>query len=262
MPRTSTAGLGVHVLTTATAVPARRFVGGVDSTRMRDWHLALAAGHARQDLSCYRGAAPVAALEARAAPRTSEHTPRPGAPVRAGDTSLPITARWDGMFFRVMLRRNGPTVCLAPAGELDLGSGSALDELYIGADEATVVACDSRNLAVMDHTGLDGLIAFFGRLDVCGIAFFAYDWQPQPRRLLDLIDAMYPPTGTKGIRGGPTGLLRRSLLSAVRLNVRTRLSALLSTSTPAELRSTPPRRPRGPGSATPPGAAGTAPGDG
>ncbi|MFB6510438.1 hypothetical protein [Streptomyces virginiae] len=46
-------------------------------------------------------------------------------------------------------------------------------------------------------------------------------WQPQPRRLLDLIDSMYPPTCTKGIRGGPTGLLRRSLLSAVRLNVRT-----------------------------------------
>ncbi|MFD4740206.1 hypothetical protein ACFWNQ_22975 [Streptomyces virginiae] len=54
------------------------------------------------------------------------------------------------MFFRVTLRRNGPTVCLAPAGELDLESGSALDELNIGADEATVVACDLRNLTVMD----------------------------------------------------------------------------------------------------------------
>ncbi|MCX4804650.1 hypothetical protein OG594_24035 [Streptomyces sp. NBC_01214] len=35
--------------------------------------------------------------------------------------------------------------------------------------------------------------------------------QPQPYRLLDIVDALYPPTGAKGIRSGPTGLLRRSL---------------------------------------------------
>ncbi|MCX4808708.1 hypothetical protein OG594_45325 [Streptomyces sp. NBC_01214] len=45
-----------------------------------------------------------------------------------------------------MPRRFGPTVYLAPSGELDLESRSALDEPYIGADEATVVACDMRHL--------------------------------------------------------------------------------------------------------------------
>ncbi|MFE1878099.1 STAS domain-containing protein [Streptomyces sp. NPDC059496] len=104
-----------------------------------------------------------------------------------------------------MPRLYGPTVCLAPAGELDLESRSALDELYIGAGEATVVACDMRHLTFMDVIGLDGLLDFADRLDGRGIAFFAYNWQPQPSRLLDLVDALYPPAGTKG---GRTGLGR------------------------------------------------------
>ncbi|MFE5524361.1 STAS domain-containing protein [Streptomyces virginiae] len=115
------------------------------------------------------------------------------------------------MDFRVMPRRYGPTVYLAPAGELDLESRSALDELYIGAGEATVVACDMLHLTFMDVTGLNGLIDFADRLDRRGIRFFAYNWQPQPYRLLDLVDTLYPPTRAKGIRGGPTGPLRRSL---------------------------------------------------
>ncbi|MFE5717886.1 STAS domain-containing protein [Streptomyces erythrochromogenes] len=116
------------------------------------------------------------------------------------------------MDFRVMPRRYGPTVCLAPAGELDLESRSVLDGLYIGASEATVVACDMLHLTFMDVSGLDGLIAFADRLEGRGIRFFAYNWQPQPSRLLDLVDALFPPpAGTKGIRGGPIGLLRRSL---------------------------------------------------
>ncbi|MFE5720589.1 STAS domain-containing protein [Streptomyces erythrochromogenes] len=110
-----------------------------------------------------------------------------------------------------MSRRYGPTVYLAPAGELDLEGRSALDELYIGAGEATVVACDILHLTFMDVSGLDGLIDFADRLEGRGIRFFAYNWQPQPSRLLDLVDALYPPTGATGIRGGPTGLLRRSL---------------------------------------------------
>ncbi|MFF3726913.1 STAS domain-containing protein [Streptomyces erythrochromogenes] len=82
------------------------------------------------------------------------------------------------MDFRVMPRRCGSTVYLAPAGELGLDSRAALDELYIGAGEATVVACDMQHLTFMDVTGLDGLIAFADRLDGRGIQFFAYNWQP------------------------------------------------------------------------------------
>ncbi|MFE5864207.1 hypothetical protein ACFQ77_27210 [Streptomyces virginiae] len=67
------------------------------------------------------------------------------------------------------------------------------------------------HLTFMDVTGLNGLIDFADRLDRRGIRFFAYNWQPQPSRLLDLIDTLYPPTRAKGIRGGPTGPLRRSL---------------------------------------------------
>lgn len=50
------------------------------------------------------------------------------------------------MDFRVMPRRYGPTVHLAPAGELDLETRAALDELYISADGPTIVACDMRHL--------------------------------------------------------------------------------------------------------------------
>lgn len=116
------------------------------------------------------------------------------------------------MDFRVMPRRYGPTVHLAPAGELDLETRIALDELYIGADGPTIVACDMSRLTFMDVTGLNSLIDFADRLDRRGIAFFAYNWPPQPQRLLDHIDALYPPPGT-GIRV-PTRLLRRSLRDA------------------------------------------------
>ncbi|MFG2484977.1 STAS domain-containing protein [Streptomyces virginiae] len=123
------------------------------------------------------------------------------------------------MNFRVMPRRYGPTVHLAPAGELDLETRIALDECYIGADGPTIVACDMQHLTFMDVTGLNALIDFADRLDRLdrldrrGIAFFAYNWQPQPLRLLDLTDALYPPPRRTENRG-PTRLLRRSLRDA------------------------------------------------
>lgn len=66
----------------------------------------------------------------------------------------------------------------------------------------------------MDVTGLRGLTAFVRRLNGRRIAFFAYNWQPQPRRLLDLIDALYLPTDRDGHHSRPTQLLRRSLRNA------------------------------------------------
>ncbi|MBT2446220.1 STAS domain-containing protein [Streptomyces sp. ISL-43] len=126
-------------------------------------------------------------------------------------SSPPVAARWYDMDFRMMMRRYGPTVHLSPAGELDLETRSALDEVQAGLDGVTVVACDMQRLTFMDVTGLHALTAFVRRLDGRGIAFFAYNWQPQPRRLLDLIDALYPPADRNGNRSGPTQLLRRSL---------------------------------------------------
>ncbi|MET9324847.1 STAS domain-containing protein [Streptomyces sp. NPDC003038] len=117
------------------------------------------------------------------------------------------------MDFRMMMRRYGPTVHLTPAGELDLDSRSALDEVQAALDGGVaVVACDMRHLTFLDVVGLRGLIDFVRRLDTRGIAFFAYNWQPQPRRLVDLIDGLHPPTDLNGKPGGvATQLLRRSL---------------------------------------------------
>ncbi|MFF3216910.1 STAS domain-containing protein [Streptomyces sp. NPDC002886] len=121
------------------------------------------------------------------------------------------------MDFRMMMRRYGPTVHLTPAGELDLDGRAALDEIQAGLDSSVaVVACDMRHLTFLDITGLNSLISFVRRLDARGIAFFAYNWQTQPRRLLDLVDGLYPPAGPNGSpRRKPTTLLRRSLQDTV-----------------------------------------------
>ncbi len=91
------------------------------------------------------------------------------------------------MDFQMTMRRYGPTVHLT--------------------DDEDVVACNTRCLTFMDVVGLHGLTAFARRLNERGTAFFAYDWQPQPLRLMDLVDGFHP----KGDRSGPTGLLRRAL---------------------------------------------------
>ncbi|MFD9724778.1 hypothetical protein [Streptomyces sp. NPDC059072] len=63
-----------------------------------------------------------------------------------------------------------------------------------------------RDLTFLDGVGLNSLLDFAGRLDARGIAFFAYNWQHQPRRLLGLLDELYAPDDTGG---RPTRLLRR-----------------------------------------------------
>ncbi|MFJ9596730.1 STAS domain-containing protein [Streptomyces virginiae] len=112
--------------------------------------------------------------------------------------------------FRIRTRRCGPTVHLAFAGELDDESRSALDGVRENLDGVDVVACDLEQLTFLDVAGLRGLLAFAGRLDEHGIAFFAYNWQPQPRSLLHLVDSAKPAVG----RGGPTRMLRRLQCSA------------------------------------------------
>ncbi|WP_328792985.1 MULTISPECIES: STAS domain-containing protein [unclassified Streptomyces] len=117
------------------------------------------------------------------------------------------------MDFRMPIRRYGPIVHLTPAGELDLDTRSALDETQAALDDGVVmVACDMRSLRFIDVTGLRGLLEFVRRLDGRGIAFFADNWQPQPRRLLDLLDSLYPPADINGNpRCAPTSILRRGL---------------------------------------------------
>ncbi|MFF8265213.1 STAS domain-containing protein [Streptomyces virginiae] len=119
------------------------------------------------------------------------------------------------MDFQLMKRRYGPTVLLTPTGELDLDTRAALDEVQTGLDAVAAVACDMRHLTFMDVTGLHGLTAFAHRLGARGIALFAYNWQPQPLRLMNLIDSLYPPADRNGDHDGPTRLLRRSLQGSV-----------------------------------------------
>ncbi|MFE2586011.1 STAS domain-containing protein [Streptomyces sp. NPDC059378] len=103
------------------------------------------------------------------------------------------------MDFRTVMRRYGPTVHLTLAGELDVDTRSALDEAQASlCDGVVVVVCNMRSLSFIDVTGLRALLEFARRLDGRAIAFFAYNWQPQPRRLMDLIDALYPPAGMNG----------------------------------------------------------------
>ncbi|MFF5705258.1 STAS domain-containing protein [Streptomyces sp. NPDC012794] len=117
--------------------------------------------------------------------------------------------------FRVTVRRHGPTVHLTLAGELDMDTWPALQETVAGLEDDTpaVVACDMRGLDFLDITGLHGLLELARRLHDHGIAFFAYDWQQQPRLLLDLADGLLPSTGPSALIAGaaPTRLPRRAL---------------------------------------------------
>lgn len=109
--------------------------------------------------------------------------------------------------FQMNMRRYGPAVHLAPAGELDLDTRSALDEVHAALQGVDLVACDMCDLTFLDVLGLHGLLDLVRGLDSRGIAFFAYNWQQQPRRLLDLVDDLHPPTADN--REEPTRLLRR-----------------------------------------------------
>ncbi|MFJ9825016.1 STAS domain-containing protein [Streptomyces sp. NPDC101160] len=105
--------------------------------------------------------------------------------------------------FRMRTSHYGQTAHLAASGALDMDARSAFDEVEAGLDGFDVVACDMRDLSFLDVAGLHTLLDLALRLHARGIAFFTYNWQPQPRRLLDLVDELYPPDDT---RGRPTRL--------------------------------------------------------
>ncbi|MEV6202457.1 anti-sigma factor antagonist [Streptomyces sp. NPDC051771] len=105
----------------------------------------------------------------------------------------------------VTTRRYGPAVHLTLAGRLTENTRSALEEAQaaVSVDGVDVVACDMQDLDLLDVRGLEALLTLVRGLDARRIAFFAYNWQPQPHQLLDLIDEQYPPADR------PTRLLRR-----------------------------------------------------
>ncbi|MFD7261695.1 STAS domain-containing protein [Streptomyces sp. NPDC059874] len=118
--------------------------------------------------------------------------------------------------FDITVRRYGPTLHVTLAGELDLDTRSALDDVQAAFTEGVaVLACDMQRLTFMDVTGMHRLLDLARRAGERGIAFLAYNWRPQPRRLLDLVDSLYPPERTGKPRTGPTSLLSRTLRNAV-----------------------------------------------
>lgn len=70
-----------------------------------------------------------------------------------------------------------------------------------GLEGVAVVACEA--LAFIDVTCLRTLLNFVRSLDGFGIALFGYSWQPQPHRLLDLIDAPHPAMAATGTAAAP-----------------------------------------------------------
>ncbi|MFF3726958.1 STAS domain-containing protein [Streptomyces erythrochromogenes] len=93
---------------------------------------------------------------------------------------------------------------------MDIDSDPAFAPVWTAlTDRPTVVACDMRRLTFLDPAGLQLLHGFAARLEGHGIAFFAYNWQRQPMRLLDLIDRITPTHASD--RSTPTGPLRRTL---------------------------------------------------
>lgn len=118
--------------------------------------------------------------------------------------------------FQVTVQRYGPTVHVALRGELDFDTRRALHDVKAAPDESVVVlVCDMARLTFCDATGLHALLDLARRLQGRGIAFFAYNWQSQPRRLLDLVDSLSPSAGdATGAGTDPTRPLRRTLADA------------------------------------------------
>ncbi|MFD7980919.1 STAS domain-containing protein [Streptomyces sp. NPDC059071] len=108
--------------------------------------------------------------------------------------------------FRVKARRYGPTVHLTLAGQLDMNTQAALDEVQDAFDGVDVVACDMQEVTFVDVAGLHALLGLVTLLEARGIAVFAYNWQPRPRQqLLDLADEQ----ARSDTEVRPTRILRR-----------------------------------------------------
>ncbi|MGR4879880.1 STAS domain-containing protein [Streptomyces sp. LARHCF249] len=116
--------------------------------------------------------------------------------------------------FHVVVRRYGPTLHLAPAGELDMEAEPVFGRVRHGLDcDVAVVVCDMLRVPFMDVTGMNCLLALAHDLEVRGTGFFAYNWRRQPRRLLDLVDRVDAARSPRPAdeRTATTAALRRTL---------------------------------------------------
>ncbi|MFC8795666.1 STAS domain-containing protein [Streptomyces cinereoruber] len=89
-------------------------------------------------------------------------------------------------------------------GELDWDTGPALD------DVSAALGDDMRHLSFVDVIGAHRLLDLTHLIESRGIAFYAYNRQRQPQRLLGLIDDLKQcRVRGRGARIAPTRPLRR-----------------------------------------------------
>ncbi|MFD9355668.1 STAS domain-containing protein [Streptomyces sp. NPDC060031] len=100
----------------------------------------------------------------------------------------------DSGALQITLRRYGPTVHLTLAGELDHEADAPLARVRAAAfrDGVDVLACDLHHVRFMDVSGLRCLLGLQEHARAYGITVLAYNWQPQPLRLLRLLDGTEP----------------------------------------------------------------------
>ncbi len=93
---------------------------------------------------------------------------------------------------QISLRRYGPTVYLALAGELDFEAEPAIARLrtVVLRDDIDVVACDLHRVPFMDVSGLRCLLDLQECAREHGITVIAYNWRPQPLQLLHFLDGL------------------------------------------------------------------------
>ncbi|MEV8530476.1 STAS domain-containing protein [Streptomyces sp. NPDC051211] len=116
--------------------------------------------------------------------------------------------------FHVAVRRYGPTLHLAPVGELDIEAEPVFARVRDRLDShVAVVVCDMQRVSFMDVTGMNCMLALAHYLQVRDTAFFTYNWCRQPQRLLDLVDRIEAAHAPRPAGGRPaaTAALRRTL---------------------------------------------------
>ncbi|WP_030294801.1 STAS domain-containing protein [Streptomyces katrae] len=117
--------------------------------------------------------------------------------------------------FRITERQYGPTVHLAPAGELDRDARPVWDGVEARIDDTVdVVVCDMARVGFMDMTGLTRLIAFADTLRARGTTLFVLNVRTQPAHVMDVLDDLAERRNActgGGSAEAPTAALRRTL---------------------------------------------------
>ncbi|MEV6686565.1 STAS domain-containing protein [Streptomyces sp. NPDC051130] len=87
-------------------------------------------------------------------------------------------------FFEITVERNGDTVLITPAGEIDLAAEAELEAVLDSVPDRGAVVLDMSAVTFMDLTGLYFLLDLRRVADRRGSTLTATGWRRQPLRLL------------------------------------------------------------------------------